>query len=730
MYKKLFWKIGLIVLVVATSLWYSFPLDKRINLGLDLKGGMHLVLKVDTSELPADAKAGAPERALEVIRNRIDLFGVAEPSMHLQGDDQIVIQLPGLTDRQRALQLIGETALLEFKMVNNDPQLFKSALEGNVPEGYELRYIQNKDASKNEPILLEEDAVLTGDTLVSADVQFDQASFGEPYIGIAFNSEGGKIFSELTRKNVGRRLAIVLDDKVLSAPRINEHIPSGKGIISGRFTPDEAKDLAIKLKAGALPAPLYIEEERTVGSILGQDSIRKGIYATAAGAICVFIFMAGYYLFAGIIANIALALNILLITAGLSLLGATLTLPGIAGVVLTLGMAVDANVLINERIKEELRLGRPLRLAINNGYNKAFGAIFDSNITTLIAAFLLFQFGTGPIRGFAVTLSIGLLASMFTAIVVTRTIFEFLLMTKAIHRLPMFRLIKDTKFDFIGKRKIFFTLSLVMVVLGMGLFFYKGKKMYGIDFIGGQIQEYSFEPPVVIEDVRGSLKSLGLADAIIQQDKKDPKVILIRIAQDTSYMVEEKLRESFPDQKIDILRVEQVGPAVGNQLKQKAICAILFSLAGILVYIGFRFKHFDFAVAGIIAVLHDILITIGFLSFSGRVIDLLIVSALLTIAGYSINDTIIIYDRIRELMRVNRKVSLFDAVNLAINQTLTRTILTTALTLFVVVALFFFGGEILNNFAYTLLIGFISGIYSTIFIASPLILVFQRKRSK
>ena len=730
MYRKLFWKIGLIVVVVVASLWYSFPLDKRINLGLDLKGGMHLVLRVDTSKLPEDAKAGAPERALEVIRNRIDLFGVSEPSIQLQGDDQIVIQLPGLADRQRALQLIGETALLEFKIVSSDPELFKAALEGKIPQGYELKYIKKDNGEKPDPVLVEDKTVLTGDTLVSADVRFDQSSFGEPYISIAFNSEGGKIFSDLTSKNVGKRLAIVLDDRVLSAPRINEPIPSGKAIISGRFTADEAKDLAIKLKAGALPAPLYIEEERTVGSLFGRDSIKKGIYATVAGAICVFVFMAGYYLFAGVIADIALVFNIVLITAGLSILGATLTLPGIAGIVLTLGMAVDANVLINERIREELRLGRPLRLAINNGYNKAFSAIFDSNLTTLIAAFLLFQFGTGPIRGFAVTLSIGLAASMFTAIVVTRTIFEFLLMTKAIHRLPMFRLIKDTKFDFIGKRKIFFALSLVMVVLGMSVFFYKGKKMYGIDFIGGQIQEYRFSSPVAVEEVRSSLKGLGVADAIIQQDEKNPGDVIIRTDRDTSLVVEGKLRESFPGREIDILRVEKVGPAIGKELKQRAIYAILFSLAGILIYVGWRFKHFDFAIAGIIAIFHDILITIGFLSFSGRLIDLLIVSALLTIAGYSINDTIVIYDRIRELIRVNRKISLYDAINLAINQTLTRTILTTVLTLFVVVALFFFGGEILNNFAYTLLIGFISGIYSTIFIASPLILTFQRKRQK
>ena len=729
MQKNIFLKAVLILAVIGASCWYAFPLGKRIKLGLDLKGGMHLVLRVDMSNLTKEQKKEAPERALEKIRNRIDLFGVSEPSIHLQGENQIVVQLPGLTDREAALKLIGETALLEFKLVNTNMQEFSEALKGNIPEGYELRRVDKTQ----ENVLLEKEAVLTGSTLVGANVGFDQSSFGEPYVNIEFNSEGAKKFADITTNNVGGRLAIVLDDKVLSAPRINEPIPSGKGVISGRFSPDEAKGLAIKLKTGALPAPIIIEEERTIGPLLGRDSVNKGISATIFGAVCVFLFMAVYYLLPGIIANIALVLNLLLILAGLGIFGATLTLPGIAGIVLTLGMAVDANVLINERIKEELRLGRPLRMAITNGYGKAFNAIFDSNITTLIAAFLLFQFGTGPIRGFAVTLSIGLLASMFTAVVVTRVIFELLLLNKAIKKLPMFGLIKDTKIDFIAKRKIFFTLSIFTVVLGLFIFFSKGQEMYGIDFAGGQIQEYRMDPVPAVEDIRNSLKEAGLSGSIIQRAKenmqdKAQKLVIIRTHEDAAASVEKNLKNSFPASKIDALRIEHVGPLVGKQLKDKALLALFYSLAGILLYIGFRFKHFDFAFAGIVALFHDVLVTIGFLALTSRTVDLLIVSALLTIAGYSINDTIVIYDRIRELMRFNRKVKLRDAINLAVNQTLTRTVLTTVLTLFVVISLFIFGGEILNDFAFSLLVGFISGIYSTIFIASPLILVLQRRR--
>ncbi|MEK6715115.1 MAG: protein translocase subunit SecD [Candidatus Omnitrophota bacterium] len=728
MNKKLFWKIVSISLLILVSIWYAFPLEKRINLGLDLQGGMHLVLKVDTSKLPKEAKPGAQERALEVIRNRIDLFGVKEPTIHLQGEDEIVVQLPGLTDRNRALELIGKTALLEFKLVSDNAEDFKAALEGNTPEGYELKYVEN---DKDQPILLKKAAELAGDTLINADVQFDQSGFGEPQVGIEFNAEGAKKFSEITQSNVGKRLAIVLDEKILSAPRINEHIPSGKAVITGRFTPDEAKDLAIQLKAGALPAPLYIEEERTVGPLLGQDSIKKGVFASIVGTAGVFIFMAVYYLLAGVIADFALLLNFLFILAGLSLFGATLTLPGIAGIVLTLGMAVDANVLINERIREELRLARPLRMAISNGYDKAFSAIFDSNFTTLIAAFLLFQFGTGPIRGFAVTLSIGLLASMFTAIVVTRTIFELLLAAKILKTLPMLRFMKEnTRIDFIGRRKIFFTLSVIIIALGLGLFISKGRAMYGIDFVGGQVQEYSLSPAVTTEEIRASLKEIGLAEAVIQQVKDSPNVVIIRTQADASQAVEKKLKERFPERKIDILRIEKVGPAVGKQLKAKAALALLYSLLGILVYIGLRFKRFDFAFAGIVALFHDILIALGFMAFGRREVDLLIITALLTIAGYSINDTIVIYDRIRELMRLGRKLSFADAINLAVNQCLSRTILTSAVTLFVVIALFVFGGEILSNFAYCLLVGFLSGVYSTVYIASPLVLLWHRNKNK
>jgi len=733
MERKLWLKIGLVLTVVGICAYYAFPLEKRINLGLDLKGGMHLLLKVDTSSLAGKDKDDAADRAIEVIRNRIDEFGVRETSIAKQGEDEIVVQLPGVTDRDRALEIIGRTALLEFKLVSADQEKLKAALEGKVAEGFELKRSDEDD----EPLLLEAKAVLTGASLTNAEVHFSSAEFNEPVVALKFNSEGAKKFADLTAANIGRRLAILLDGKIQSAPRIREAIPSGEAVISGRFDVEQAQDLSIILRVGALPAPMKVEEERTIGPLLGQDSINSGVKASLVGVSLVFVVMICYYFLAGVISDIALLLNLLMTLGVLGILpllipgvSATLTLPGIAGIALSLGMAVDANVLINERIREELGIGRNLRTAIANGYQKAFSAIFDSNFTTLIAAFLLFQFGTGPIRGFAVTLTIGLLTSMFTAIVVTRTIFEVLLHFNLIKSLPMLRLIKEPKLDYIGKRRIFYAISLLVISVGMFSYFSQGKKAFGIDFAGGQLQEYSFKEPVNVEKVRSALKELNMADASLQQFKDQPKVLLIRTAEDKNTEITAKLKTAFPNEDIQVLKIERVGPVAGKHLQEKAIKALFWALIGILSYVAFRFKHFNFGIAGIIALIHDVLVATGALAITGRQIDLLSVTALLTIAGYSINDTIVIYDRVRENLALQRKMSLAEVINLSVNQCMSRTLLTSGVTLLVVIAIFMYGGEVLSNFAFTLIVGFICGVYSTVFIASPLVLAWSRLKAK
>ena len=387
----------------------------------------------------ASIKDYAVRQALETMRNRVDQFGVSEPVLQRQSDDRILIQLPGVKDPQRAIALLGKTARLEFKMVDEDvnPQ---DAVKGKLPPGTELLYEKHVDrrtgAVSETPIVVYSKTALTGDLLSDAQVRIDNR-FNEPYVAIEFNSVGAKRFDQITAANVGKRMAIVLDDSVYSAPVIRERISGGSAQISGSFTSQEATDLAIVLRAGSLPAPVKILENRTVGPSLGRDSIEQGTISAIVGAILVVLCMIIYYRWAGLVANVALMLNLVFILALLSLFKATLTMPGIAGIVLTLGMAVDANVLIFERIREELRLGKPARAALDAGFGKAFITIVDSNLTTVLAALILFQFGTGPVKGFAVTLSIGIAASMFTAIFVSRVIFDYFLDRRQVKRLSI-----------------------------------------------------------------------------------------------------------------------------------------------------------------------------------------------------------------------------------------------------------------------------------------------------
>jgi preprotein translocase subunit SecD len=513
--RDLRWKLALIVIVIGVSVWFAFPLEQRINLGLDLQGGMHLVLEVEaekavdstTDRLVAEVSEGlaklaipglevrklasdqlmvkfpdagrvdavaeamkafaslvpvggrggteltykledqrvqrimenAVDQALETIRNRVDEFGVAEPTIQRQGARDIVVQLPGSRDAERAIKRIGETARLEFRLVD-EQQSVDEALKGKVPEDSEVLYERKVNKQTGEvtrlPLLLKKQILLTGDALTNAEVRIG-SQFNEPYVSIEFDRDGARRFERITSENVGKRLAIVLDNTIYSAPAIRERIAGGQAQITGSFTIEEASDLAIILRAGALPAPVRILYESIIGPSLGQDSIHQGLTAGLIGSILVVLFMLIYYRLSGIVANVALVLNILLLLAGLGYFHATLTLPGIAGIVLTLGMAVDANVLIFERIREETRLGKPPRAAVDSGFARAWSAILDGNVTTLIAAAMLFQFGTGPIKGFAVTLSLGLLANLFTAVFVCKFIFDSAIAFRPVQRLSI-----------------------------------------------------------------------------------------------------------------------------------------------------------------------------------------------------------------------------------------------------------------------------------------------------
>ena len=430
--------------------------------------------------------------------------------------------------------------------------------------------------------------------------------------------------------------------------------------------------------------------------------------------------MAVYYLFAGFVAGLALFLNILIILAALGYFHATLTLPGIAGIVLTIGMAVDANVLIFERIREEQALKKPLTASLMAGYKKAFVTILDSNLTTLITAVILYQIGTGPVRGFALTLAVGIVASMFTGVFVTRTVFDLLLAKGGLKSLAMLQFLKrPPQFNYLKVRKICYIVSLIVILIGAVAFFKRGPGMFGVDFSGGSMQEYRFKEPVGIDRLRKSLTEIGYGTASIQRVGETSQII-IRSPLQSESAISEKIKKDFPDNPYEILRIESVGPVVGKELKSKALWAFAVSLLAIWLYVVYRFD-FRYAFGAIFSLFHDGLVAVGFVALTGRELSITVLAAVLTILGYSINDTIVIFDRIRERRRTGIKEGFEEAVNNSVNQTMSRTILTSFTVFMVVLSLYFYGGEVINDFAFTMLVGLISGTYSTVYIAAPVL---------
>lgn len=695
------------------------------------------------------------DQVLEVIRNRIDQFGVAEPIITKQGSDKIVVQLPGLRDPQRAINVIGQTAQLEFKLVDEESMqkldwntLINSLVkEGKIsydapleewrkvvrpylPLDSEFYFLVEKDRETGKiikrPIILKKEAILTGTYLKNAQVRIDP-QFNEPYVWIQFDSRGAKIFEQITAENVGRRLAIVLDEVVRSAPVIREKISGGEAQITGGFTMEEASDLALVLRAGALPAPVKILQNITIGPSLGKDSIQKGIIAGLIGAAAVIIFTSIYYKISGVIAVWALVLNIYFLLALLSAFQATLTLPGIAGIILSVGMGVDSNVLIFERIREELKLGRSTFSSIFQGYSRAFWTIFDAHVTVLITSLILFTFGTGPIRGFAVTLSISIIVNLFTAIFATKIYYEYLYETGKDFRIRFFEIIRNPKIDFMKYKKIFATISILLCIIGVVAFIqaFRGEANLGIDFTGGTLLYLKSETPPSLDKVRKTLSEAGFKDFTLQ-DVKGENMLLLKLKSSKESLTEDveriltTLRTKYPDYKFSLLAKEEIGATISKELKKKATLAILGALAGIILYLTFRF-NFHFGVAAGIATFHDVLVTLAIFYLLGKEINLLIITALLTLAGYSLTDTVVIFDRIRENI-LGKKFKDFDnLINVSINEMLSRTIITTITTLFGSLSLLIFGGVVIRDFALALTIGFIVGTYSSIFIASPIL---------
>jgi SecD/SecF fusion protein len=579
---------------------------------------------------------------------------------------------------------------------------------------------------------------LDGDVITDANSDFGQT--GQVEVDMGMNAEGARRWKTLTANNVGRRIAILLDGYVYSAPVVNGEIPNGRSNITGNFTVDEGKDLANVLKAGKLPAPTSIVEEAVVGSTLGSEAINSGVISSVVGLVIVLLFMVAYYNRAGWVANAALLVNLFFLMGIMASLGAVLTLPGIAGIVLTIGMAVDANVLIYERIKEELSLGRPYQTAISEGFKNAMPSIIDSNVTTLLTGVVLLLFGTGLILGFATTLVIGLVTSLFTAVFVSRAIFDrysakdkkfnfFSPLTK--------NLFKESKFDFLSKRKLYYTISGVIIAAGIVSILLKGFGL-GVDFKGGRTYVVRFEQSVSTDDVRQALTgSFGAAPEVKTYGSSNQVMIT------TSYLVDQatpeadqqaeaRLNEGLTKISGNAGKIEsssKVGPTVANDMIWSAMKALLLAIVVTFAYIMLRFRRIAFGYGAIAALAHDVLVVLAIFSiFNGILpfsldVDQSFVAAMLTIMGYSMNDTVVVFDRVREYLNDNRgkRENIATIINNALNSTLSRTAVTGISTMLVLIVLFIFGGEVIRGFSFAMLLGVIVGTYSSLFVATPIV---------
>lgn len=925
--------------------------DKRIKLGLDLQGGMYLVLEVNTTKLleklakqpdevynklldEADAEArqgtenvfsilarklqennirlsryfgnitqedseiiseieeqesDAVSRAMEIIRNRVDQYGVSEPIIQKQGSRRVVVQLPGVSKEEEAKRLLQGRALLEFKLVK-DPEFtfpvvdminqallskdstkqIADSLLANLPEDQRIKAIQEKYPfffytgidrrngiadgfvlERNKEIvenLLKKTEVqkvipenvefvfsakadrkgaegqsaytlylvnkvpeLTGGVVVDAQATRDPGT-GEPVVSMQMNSEGALEWARITGANVQKRCAVILDGKVYTAPVINEKIPSGSSQISGSDSFEEAKLLQIVLKAGALPAPVDIVEERTVGPSLGEDSIRSGLNASWIGFLLIAIFMILYYKMSGAVADMSLIFNVIFMMAILSLFNATLTLPGIAGIILSIGMAVDANVLIYERIYEEYSTGKTLKAAVDSGFKNSYSAILDSQLTTLVMGIILYNFGSGPIQGFALTLIIGIVTSLFGAFLFTKVLFEIIVAKGWNISIGNRKGWLDSiNFDWIANRKYFYIVSGCLVLISIISFTVRGLEL-GVDFLGGSEIGIKFNKPVDISNIRTHIEEFGLKNVEVksfggddgvliktelQEIPKDifPKVLLsikdairkadpqinpeivdstknsvtfefasfdeaqnianklfqdgfqsalvsmendnklVQIRVGIADWIKENLRNIYKDNKFKIIKEEKVGAQIGSELKQDALLAIVFGLIAIMLYMGFRFK-FVFGFGAIASLFHDVIVTLGVFSLFYGVfpalnleISITVIAALLTLIGYSVNDSVVIFDRIRENFTIHKTASLEENINKANNRTIRRTLVTGIGTILAIVALLVGGGDVLRGFSFTLLLGIVIGTYSS-FLSSQIVYDYTVKMKK
>lgn len=732
---------GVLVVVLAIGAAIVVLAVRPVRLGLDLRGGTQVVLEAKDSPTRR-ADSDAVDRALEVLRRRVDQLGVSEPTLQRSGDRRIIVELPGVVDPEEAVRVVGQTAQLNFHPV-------LGISRGGLPSP------SSKAGREGELVLPDEDgtslelgpARVTGEAVQDAQAVFDTQQLPSQWmVNVTFAGDGARTWAELTGAAachpVGdprRRIAIVLDREVISSPEVSLEIQCGVGIpggttsITGNFADEAAKELALLIRAGALPVPVEIVEQRTIGPSLGEAAVRASLLAALVGAVLTILYMVAYYRLLGAIAAVALLLYGLFSFAALAGIGATLTLPGIAGFVLAIGMAVDANVLVFERIKEEHAEGRHVGAATINGFKRAWSAIADSNATTLMAAILLFFLASGAVKGFGITLTLGVVVSMFTALVVTRVLVQLLVRSSRIRARPnLLGMDVGSRFrrwlvsrgpDIIGRRRTWFAASFVVLILAVAGLVARGLN-FGLEFQGGRLVEYSTSRPVDLEAARSELAERGFPRALVQESGDGN--VLVRTGSLTN-AEEARVEEAVSGLGGDVekLRDEFIGATVSSELLRRALIALALALGAQLLYLGVRF-HWTYGSSAVAAMSHDVLILLGVFAWLGKAIDGVFVASLLTVIGYSVNDSVVVFDRIRERRSLQPNEPLAVVANDACLQTIPRTINTGLGALFILLMLYVFGGETLTDFALALLVGIVVGTYSSIFTAAPLAVALDR----
>lgn len=678
----------------------------QMKLGLDIKGGVYVVYSVET-EAVGEEKAMLVNQTIEVLRRRIDSMGLTEPNIYAEGDDRIRVELPGVTDSAEALNVIGRTAKLSFAQVKN---------------GLTVSSGEKFDESKMTELF-------KGDGIKDAQGVMLQNP-PKNVVSLKLNAEAAEIFSKATGESVNFRseygngqIAILLDDVVISAPQVNTQIVNGESVIEGNFSYESANELALLIRSGALPVNLIEERSSLKGPTLGQGAFELSVKAALIGIILVMLYMMIVYKLPGLLASMALVLYTSIIVVLMVLMKATLTLPGILGIVLSIGMAVDANVIIFEKLREELEEGKTLKAAVAHAFSKALSAIVDSNVTTLIAAVVLFNFGEGPIKGFAVTLMLGILTSMFTAIFITRTLLVQFSTSRAFSNKNLYKATfhVDKKFDFMKTKKLWFSISVVVVLAGLALFAVTGFN-YGIDFSGGTAIQIELNEKVNASEVTEVLAPADVKFEIsFEGEDMSQLQLLTKTPLDNAKRQEvfKLLQDRYGLGDDAMLMSDQFGPRVGSEIQGKAAQAILLAAVGMLIYIAIRFE-LRYSVAAILALVHDILILLAIYAIFRIPVNSSFIAAILTVVGYSINDTIVIFDRIRGEEKYSKTTNPAKIVNASLNSTLTRSLNTSITTLLVVIVLLVLGVDTIKELSLPLLLGIAVGTYSSIFIASPI----------